>query len=455
MIISRRRDVVALVLKYTEYNYLDKYGALFMNLIIVAVIFCSHAMAAIPFFKNLQAGRMPNTAHFASIGVILYYDAGLLLEALQLSLPSPYFTPFFNDNPWLVCSGVMFLAIVPWLFHLGASITNKENGQDITDTYSQLRHSSKPIFYILAIAVAVYFAFNGWSEVSSGDPIWVVRERITLKWEALIILLYFPLHFLAFYTKQTDSKSIVGLIFSLALAVAVALSTLGIGQRTMLLLPVLILVLFRNKISIQKIGIFLAIGVISASALLPFFKWQHADSADVGVNIGGLIAETIDADFYRGNVLATTLQMSNIVGTKIMPYPMSGYIYTILFYVPRGIAPFKGWSTSQTFTALIDRTPVADTLWAFALGMMEEMLLNIGYLFTIPCLVIFGMAMGMIDRVAYRIPSVLIPSRLAAIWMSGYESSALLLMFGTMAIVAFTLHLVFVKKTKKLPFSLP
>jgi general stress protein CsbA len=420
-----------------------------MNLIIVSFIFLSHALAALPFFKNLQAGNMPKTVHFAAIGFILYYDAGLFIEALQLSIGSKYFTPFFNDNPWLVFTSTFFITIVPWLLRIGSNITNKSDTQVAEQSYSQLKYSVKPVFYILVILVSIYFAFNGWSEVSSGDPIWVVRERITMKWEALIILLYLPLHFLAFYTRQSESKSLPGLIFSLGLAAAIALSTLGIGQRTNLLLPVLILVLFRNKISIQKVGIFLAIAVIAAAALLPFFKWQSADNADnVGANIGVLVAETIEADFYRGNVLATTLQMTEIVGTKLMPYPLSGYVYTILFYVPRGVAPFKGWSTSQTFTATIDRTPVADTFWAFGVGIMEELLLNVGYLLAMPCLVIFGMGLGILDKISLRIPSLLIPTRLAAIWMCGYESSTIMLVFGTMAVVAFGLHMVFVQKPK-------
>jgi hypothetical protein len=92
-------------------------------------------------------------------------------------------------------------------------------------------------------------------------------------------------------------------------------------------------------------------------------------------------------------------------------------VYTLLFYVPRGAAPFKGWSTSQTFTATIDRTHIAVNVWAF--GIMEELLLNVGYLLVMPCLVIFGMELGILDNISLRILSLLIPTRLAAIWICG------------------------------------
>lgn len=415
-----------------------------MNLLVVEIILFSHAMAAAPFIKNLIKGKMPNTAHFAVISIILYYDLGLIIETLGLSVGNAYFLPFFDANPWIVFKAVILLILAPWLFIAGSRIKNKEDGQDLTNTYSHLRESRKSIFYILIISISVCLSIVGVNEILNTDNLWSTRAVVTEKWGPYIVFLYLPLHFLAFYTKQSDSNPKLGLIFSWGLLLATVLSTLGIGQRTNLLLPVLILVLFRKKISLQKVGIFLAVALIAASALLPFFKWQKADSQDVSASLGTLIAETIEVDFYRGGVLVTALEKSELLGTKIMPYPMSGYVYTLLFYIPRNIAPFKGWSTSQTFTSVIDKTPVEETAWAFGVGAIEELLLSIGFIWTIPCLFIYGIGMGMLDKLASRVPSLLIPTRLAAIWVCGYESSTLLLTFGTMAAVSLGLHSLFV-----------
>jgi len=415
-----------------------------MKLTIFLIILFSHIMALRPFIANTQQGKIPNTSHFATLSIILYYDLGLVIEVFEFPDKSGFFTPFFNENDLILFSEFILILIAPWLFHLGANITNKVNSQNSTNYYSRLRNSTKSLFYIIIISISVYYAILGLMEILPNDPIWVVRARIGKKWGALIILLYLPLHFLAFYTRQSDSKAKTGLLFSLGLTVATIFSTIGMGERTNMLLPLLILILFRKNISIFKIVIFLIIGTLAASALLPLFKWQNTDKNS---SISELVVETINGDFYRGGVLATTLEKTELVGTNIMPYPMAGYVYSLLYYVPRQIAPFKGWSTSQTFTSDIVRTPVEDTSWGFGVGVIEEILLNVGFLWCIPGLVLYGMGMGLLDKISSRVPSILIPTRLAAIWLCGYDSSALLLTFGTMAIAAFSLHQLFVQKS--------
>ena len=417
-----------------------------MNLVIVIGILFSHILAAYPFALNLQKGKMPNTAHFAVISIILYYDFGLLIETLGWSVGNSYFIPFFDASPWIVVTAVSLLVLAPWLFLLGSQCTNKETRGIVVNNNSHLKKSTKTLFYITLISISVCFAVMGLNEVFQHDSLWGARVGVTEKWGPFILLLYMPLHFLAFYTKQSDSSSKQGLMFSCGLTLATILSTISIAQRTTLLLPILILVLFRKQISIKKIVIFLSIAIIAASSMLPFFKAQKQDSQDISGSIGVLIAETIEADFYRGGVLVSALDNTALLGTKIMPYVMSGYIYSLLFYVPREIAPFKDWSTSQTFTAVVDNTRVEETKWGFGVGVIEELLLNIGLVGTVPCLFIYGMGMGLFDKLSIRIPSLLIPIRLAAIWLCGYESSVLLFTFGTMAGVAFGLYILFGQK---------
>jgi hypothetical protein len=418
-----------------------------MSLIIIAIIFCSHILAARPFIGNLQKGKMPNTAHFAVISVILYYDFGLLMETLGLFGGNPFFITFFDAKPLIVLSACIILVSAPWLFLLGSKFTSKERSQDLGSNFSHLIESRKNIFYLLIAATSICVSIIGINEVLQSESLWGLRSELAAKWGPLILILYLPLHFLSFYTRQSDSASKNGLLFSWGLVFATILSTVGIAQRTTLLLPILILTLFRKKISLQRIAIFLAVAIVVASALLPFFKYQKQESQDVSNLIGSLITETIEVDFYRGGVLVTALDKSDLLGTKIMPYPMSGYIYSLMFYLPREILSFKGWSTSQHFTSIIDKTPVEETKWGLGVGVVEELLLNIGLLLTIPCLFIYGMAMGLIDRLSLRVPSLLIPSRLGAIWICGYESSVLLFTFGTMTLVAISLHLLFTQKT--------
>lgn len=417
-----------------------------MSLIIIIIIFCSHIFAVRPFVSNLQKDKMPNTAHFAVASVILYYDFGLLLETLGLSVGNTFFIPFFDAKPSIVFLAFILLISAPWLFLLGSKFTSKESSQDLSSNFSYLRASRKNVFYLTIISISVCVAILGISEVFRSDSLWVARGELSATWGPFILILYLPLHFLAFYTRQSDSDSKNGLLLSWGLVLATVLSTVSIAQRTTLLLPILILTLFRKKISLRRIVVFLAVAIIVASSLLPFFKGQKQDSQDISNSIGALIAETIEADFYRGGVLVTALEKSDLLGTKIMPYPMSGYIYSLLFYLPREIAPFKDWSTSQHFTSVVDKTPVEETKWGFGVGVIEELVLNIGVLLAIPFLFIYGMAMGLIDKLSLRVPSLLVPSRLGAIWLCGYESSVLLFTFGTMTLVAVSLHLLFTQK---------
>jgi hypothetical protein len=419
-----------------------------MNTLIIATILFSHVMAVYPFVSNLLQGKMPSTAQFAVISVIVYYDFGLVLETLGLFTGTPYFIPFFDAKPEIVLEAFILIASAPWLFFLGSKFTNKEKSQSLIPDYSDLKESTKISFYLTTILISSYLLFAGFSRILQGNTLWDARSQISDDFGPFVLILYLPLHFLSFYTRQSDSISKRGLLFSIGLSFTTIISTLSIAQRTTMILPVLILALFREKISLQKLCIFLVVTVIVASTLLPFFKWQKASSDDISSSIGTLITETVEFDFYRGGTLVSALEKSDLLGTKILPYPMSGYVNAFMYVIPRSIAPFKGWSAPRYFTSIIDKTPVEDTNWGFAIGAIEEIVLNIGFLLCMPCLFIYGMGMGLLDKASARIPSLLIPTRLAAIWVAGYNFSALLHYFGVMAAVSLVMHLFFVQKSK-------
>jgi hypothetical protein len=420
-----------------------------MNLIIVVTILFSHAIAAYPFVLNLQKGRMPNTSQFAVISMILYYDFGLVLESLGLFAGTPYFIPFFNAKPQIVLEAFVLVVSAPWLFLLGSKFTNKEKSQGLVNHYSDLKESTKVLFYLITILISSYLLLTGFARILQGNTLWDARTQIGDDFGPLVLILYLPLHFLAFYTRQSDSKSKWGLFFSIGLAFTTIVSTMSIAQRTTMLLPIMVLALFREKISLQKMSIFVIVAVIAAATLLPFFKWQKANSDDLSSSLGTLISETVEFDLYRGGTLVSALEKSDLLGTKILPYAMSGYVYALFYYVPRNIAPFKGWSAPRHFTSFIDKTAVEDTNWCFAIGALEEVVLNIGFLLSMPCLFVYGMGMGLLDKASARIPSLLVPSRLAGIWLCGYDLGALLHYFVAMIAVSLVMHLLFVEKSTK------
>lgn len=416
-----------------------------MKSIILIIIWLSHIFAVRPFFSAISKGRMPNTSHFATLSVILYYDLGLAVEMLGYSDEGGYFTPFFSAKGEIFVQASILLLLIPWLFHIGSFIINKKQPFKQVNSVSTLRKSRQVFFYFFSIAVSLFFSISGYLKFSQSDSVWSVRERVAEDMGFWIILIYLPMHFLAFFVIQSDSKTRKGLLCCFFFIVTNIMSTIVIGQRTNMLLPILIFVLFRNKITLSKIIIFISIAITASAALLPMFKWQYADG---GYSIAELVVQTIHSDISRSSVLTTVLENTETLGTQVMPYPLSGYVYSLLFFIPRQLVPFKEWPTGQYFTSHIVGTHIDDTKWTFGVGGMEEILLNIGLLWCIPGLIVYGMCMGKLDKVSFHVPSLVVPTRLAAIWLCGYDLPALLLSFGVMSILGLILNYFFAQKPK-------
>ncbi len=414
-----------------------------MRIIDIAIIFISHGLALIPFVTSMLSDRRPATSDFAVLSFILYYDIGILMEVIGIPYTSDWFLPLLGARDSIFMLSVLFIALGPWLVHLGSWLTNREGRRLPAEPITAIAPERRRLFYWLLALIAVPLSLYGLLETLGGNPVWLTRLNVTSSWGPFIIILYFPLHFLAFYVIQRDSRTWKGTILCLALAVATVLSTIVIGQRTTILLPFLVLALFRFKMTVTRLAAALAILVVSAAILLSFFKFAYAQS-DIGTP--ELLTETLSNDLARAPVLRTVLEQSEPWGTRIVPYPMSGYVYSALFFVPRSIVPFKGVSTAHYYTAYVAGTEPEETYWGLGIGMIEELMLNAGILLVVPGLIVYGLAMGILDRWQLRVPTLAVPSRLAALWLCGYNLPAILLTFGMMALVGMGLHYVFVRK---------
>lgn len=412
-----------------------------MELLIVTPIFLSHAFASIPFWRRLTRLEIPSVADFATLSVILYFDVGLALEVLGVRYESSFFESFYKSINNLLLLEILILIVTPWLFHLGSVIANPKTELQIQEPVNYIRPSRRNIFYLVAILICIPLAVLGYIQITGAKPIWAVRREIGEAWGSSIIILYLPLHILAYYVRQRDSRTKSGYIFTLFLIIVSILSTIQIGQRTTVLLPFLILLLFTLRVNLWRFSMVAIVGVIIASALLPLFKWQYGTRIDI--TSSELLINTIQNDVSRTAILSTALKLSDSLGTRIMPYPLSGYVYSALFFVPRQVAPFKGDSTAKYFTSYIAGTTVEETSWGFGLGVIEEISLNAGTLFIIPGLIFYGFVMGRLDLFSKKNPSSVVPSRLGALWLCGYHLPAILLLFGSMMLTCRLLSLVF------------
>ena len=83
------------------------------------------------------------------------------------------------------------------------------------------------------------------------------------------------------------------------------------------------------------------------------------------------------------------------------------------------MAPFKGWSSSTYYTCRLAHSPPEVTTWILAIGCLEKTVMNFGLLLSIPMLFFYGVFIALFDKLARRIPSFTVPSRLGAVWISG------------------------------------
>ena len=399
-------------------------------LLTVAVV-ASHGLAMRPFVRALRAGRVPHPIDFTVLSAILYYDLGLVTDLITgQPASSPYFRHIGElDVPSRILAFAVMLS-APWLIRAGGLLAG------IADTDERRPHASSGLSRaaFLCLALPLGAALSWWSlSYFSGRSVWETRANLGADIGLYVVLLYLPLHMLAFYIQRPESRGAVGSLVSVVLAGFAICASLPIGQRTNALLPILLLVVFWRKPSPRAIVTGAAILFVVSALLLPMYKWQFA--GENAVPASELISSTFSSDLSRVPVLAEALNRSAMAGSDILPYPGAGYVYTTLFFVPRAMAPFKGYATAIEFTAAIVNQPAELVNWRFGVGVVEEGLLNGGVLFVPIVLAAFGALLALATRLSRRLVSLQVPLCLAAIWSFGYDSASLLLMFGTMTAV--------------------
>ena len=213
-----------------------------------------------------------------------------------------------------------------------------------------------------------------------------------------------------------------------------------IGQRTLVLLPLAMVLLFRLRLTVLRVIVVTAIAIIGAGLLLPLFKWQYSTNR---IDVTNNMRSTLSNDMSRTDITADVIARCPSWGTEIMPFPLAGYAYSALFYVPRKLAPFKGRSTSVQYTAAVAGSIPEETNWGFGVGAIEEVILNAGVACAIPGLLAYGICMGLLERLSRRYSTLRLPFRLATIWSCGYHLPAIILTFGTMGVLCLICEIAF------------
>ena len=397
----------------------------------------SHAMAMRGFVGALRERRLPEPVDFTALSAIMYYDLGLVAEWLTGEVaPSKYFPSIWELEPFAKALAFGFVAFAPWCIRIGGwwlrdkSPTSARQVQVVT---APLARAAFVAGALSAGAALTWWAFA----YLPGRAIWEARANIGLDLGLFVLVLYLPLHLLAFYIQRQESRTRLGVCVVLVLTAFAIGATLPIGQRTNALLPVLLLIMFWRTPTLRTISAGAIALFVSAALFLPMFKWQFA--GENSVPLSELIVSTFNSDLGRTPILTEAFDRSAWLGTEVMPYPGAGYVYTALFFVPRAVLPEKGFATAIEFTAAVVNEPAALVNWRFGVGVVEELMLNFGT-FAVPVgLMVVGLGFAVGSRVARRLPALRLPLCLAALWSFGYDSASLLLTFGVMAAVCVAL----------------
>lgn len=407
-----------------------------IQLVATVCIALSHGPFVLRLIRRTRSHEMPSTREFVIASFLLYYDLEIVLEALGVCYANQYFRPMFMAPDATLALSIGIVILSPWAIDWAA-----DRREETGSFESAILSSRRILFYVSAGVVCIVCVALSLNLAATSVYIWAARKSVAEALGPLILVLFFPHYILAFYVRQRDSHSRRGTCFVCFLVVCAVIASAPAGERTFVLLPFVLVLLFWKRPSFRRVVIVAVLGLVVAGLILPIFKWQQQE------NEGGLtlFSDVVNGDLARGPILADVLSRSNLIGTRVLDYPGEGYVYGLLFFVPRAVAPFKGASTAAFFTARVISADPSDMTWGFGISAVDELLLNFGILLLPIGLLVIGWAVRKADSLSAKRPALLIPTRMSAALLMGYHLPALLQDFGAMAVVGIVLSKLFAK----------
>ncbi|WP_217558271.1 hypothetical protein [Paenibacillus sp. GbtcB18] len=215
------------------------------------------------------------------------------------------------------------------------------------------------------------------------------------------VLLQIPTGLALYFTYQAvrHKRNIFPAIFFMVVALMTSFIR---GERTDLVF--IALFPFLARYFVQKSSKPFVTGTVVILVILTLysqnFKVTHVNEKS---SLSETMVEVLSTDFDRNWVTWAAVDNTEFTHSKLLPYPGSGYVYTALAYVPRSIAPFKGYSAPTWFTWNISPTlgyrivgthDVGAMKSAYAFGYQVESILNFGY----PGLLVVSVLVGLLIR---------------------------------------------------------
>ncbi|MCC7341339.1 MAG: hypothetical protein IT170_09650, partial [Bryobacterales bacterium] len=411
-------------------------------------LLAAHAPFAAAFVRSIHRRQIPEVLSFAAVGILLYYDLGFVLESFGYAFRSPFFAPLASYSlEDFVVTGLVILA-APYLLALGFRVMTGRLEAIPAFPGLEFAPRLKPLFFALFLPVSLALGALGYAAIRGASSAAEVKRF----WLGMLgggyIVFLVPMFVLAFFLRTRDSRSRGGTFVTFLLLASSVAATLFLGQRTMTLLPFLMLVLFRPRLNAMRLAVSILVLLAFAGVALNFYK-GHAVKEDL--DLMDRVEMVVGSDLVRANVLARAIEESEPIGTRLLPMPGQGYLYTALFYAPRSWVPGKGYSTAAYFTAFANGEDTEYLAWGLGLGFLEEITLNFGYLAILPGVILYGMGLGLLQRICQAYDGAVVGVHLSAIWMSGYVIPSVVLYFGSMTVFAMLLESCIARRPRSNP----
>jgi hypothetical protein len=265
----------------------------------------------------------------------------------------------------------------------------------------------------------------------------------------LVIILMFPIGVSTYYWLRIIEGERGFFVISKALLFSAMAIVVGLirGQRTDLILIVLLplLYLFNKKRKIKLLVISFIALILFSSVYAILFK---INTKHLGLNIFDAILRIFVVDIDRNWTYWLALEHSGITTNGIMDIPYSGYLYTLLIFIPRKLCNFKGYFTETWFVFFMGNNIVyewgvsslADINWGITLSGLSEALINGGYIGVLLYSIVLGVILKKTENliIKYRYLGCCIP--FIAVLLSGYTFSNILIIYLPIIVTLFVLN---------------
>ncbi|WP_342480561.1 O-antigen polymerase [Paenibacillus sp. FSL L8-0340] len=294
----------------------------------------------------------------------------------------------FNQSKNVILLGFMIMVLSNFIIFVVYKFDFGKKKNNVVSYNNMFNKCVICIIYLFTF-FSFYFAVTNILEIGLSNITnnMILRGQLSTLGPFAIILM-FPLGVSTYYWirlingERKLSIKCSSVLFSL-MALVVAFFR---GQRTDIILIILLPLIYyfykKRKISIL---LFSFIGLIVLSSIYAiFFK---VTTNNLGLKIGDAIKGVVTGDLDRNWTYWMSVGNSRFISNDIMNEPYSGYIYTILTFIPRSLIEFKGYSTETWFVYFMGNNifyewgvaSLSNINWGITLSGLSEGFINGGY----------------------------------------------------------------------------